>query len=182
MAHFIDLNKQKGEKIILNKPGDYVAFMNNVSGDFQFEIRQSNIDLQIYGLFYGKGDNIFRINTVQRHMAPSSKSNLLIKGVFDGQSKFHYTGLIKIEKEGQKTHAYQKNQNIILSDQTYVESEPFLEILANDVFCTHGSTTGKLNEEQIYYLKTRGFEEQHARKILIEGFLNEIKDKVRQYA
>lgn len=180
MVKFIDLNKNKEEKIILDKPGEYIAFMQNVSGDFQFEIKKSNIDLQIYGLFFGQNSEQFKINTVQRHAAPSSKSNLLIKGVFDGESKFHHTGLIKIEKEGQGTYAYQKNQNIILSDQTYVESEPFLEILANDVFCTHGSTTGKLNEEQIYYLKTRGVNQESAKKLLIEGFLNEVIGKIKE--
>ncbi len=174
MVHFIDLNKNKKKEIVLDKPGKYVAFMYNISGDFRFEIKKENVDLDIYGLFLGKDTDEFKINTIQHHDAPSAKSNLFIKGVFDGQSRFRHTGLIKIEKKGMKTHAYQKNQSIILSSQTYVESEPFLEILANDVFCTHGSTTGKLNEEQIYYLKTRGIADKQARKLLISGFINEI--------
>ncbi len=181
MVKFIDLSKVKKNKIVLDKSGDYIAYIANISGDFQFEIKESNIDLQIYGLFYGRGNDIFKLNTVQHHIAANSRSNLLIKGVFDDQSKFLCTGLIKIEKTGQKTHAYQKNQNIILSDQTYVESEPFLEILANDVFCTHGSSTGKINEEQIYYLKSRGIDEKKAKRLLVEGFLNEIRNKVKQY-
>ncbi|MBI2051197.1 SufD family Fe-S cluster assembly protein [Candidatus Roizmanbacteria bacterium] len=152
--------------------------MQNISGDFTFEIKASDVDLDIYGLFFGKGNDEFQVHTTQRHAAPSSKSNLFIKGVFDDESRFHYQGLIKIEKEGQHTHAYQKNQNLILSPKTFIESEPFLEILANDVFCTHGSTTGKLSEEELYYLKTRGIKKEQARKLLIAGFLNEILQKL----
>lgn len=181
MTTFINLNNRKSKKVIFRKPGKYVAFIHNISGDFNFIIKERNVSLEIYGLFYGKKSDDFKINTFQHHVAPASSSNLFIKGVFDDESKFHYQGLIKIEKTAQKTHAYQKNQNILLSPRAFVESEPFLEILANDVFCTHGSTTGKLSEEHMYYLKSRGIEEKKARKLLIEGFLNEILWKVKDY-
>ncbi|MEK7070426.1 MAG: SufD family Fe-S cluster assembly protein [Patescibacteria group bacterium] len=177
--NFIDLNKTDSNRIILGRAGKYVAFMHNISGDFTFEITASDVDLDIFGLFNGKGDTAFKINTVQHHKAPRSKSNLLIKGVFNDQSKFNYQGLIKIEKEGQGTHAYQKNQNIILSPDVFIASEPFLEILANDVFCTHGSTTGQLNEEELYYLNARGVEYNQAKELLIQGFLQEVFDKLK---
>jgi Fe-S cluster assembly protein SufD len=106
----------------------------------------------MFGLFEGKSQDDFQIETVQHHLAQGSTSNLLIKGVFAESSRFDYSGLIRIEKEGQQSHAYQKNQNLLLSPDSFVQSKPFLEILANDVFCTHGSTTGKLNEEQIFYI------------------------------
>lgn len=178
---FIDLNREKKSKYSFTKPGKYVAFMHNLSGEVVFNLNAPGVDLQIYGLYTGHGNEIFKINTVQRHNAPESTSNLLIKGVFDDESKFHYQGLIKIEKKGQRSKAYQKNQNLILSPKVFVESEPFLEILANDVFCTHGSTTGKLNQDEVYYLKTRGIEQKKAEKLLVDGFINEILDKVKDY-
>lgn len=175
---FFNLNKQKKNKLVLTKPGKYVAFMKNISGEFVFVLKAENINLEIYGLFDGKKSDDFRIHTVQHHAAPNSTSNLLIKGVFDDESKFHYTGLVKIDKKAQGSHAYQKNQNLIMSPGVFVESEPFLEIEANEVFCTHGSTTGKLNENDIYYLRSRGISDAAARDLLVEGFLKEIQLKL----
>ena len=105
----------------------------------------------------------------------------MIKGVFDGSSRFIYQGLIKIEKSGQKSHAYQKNKNLILSSGVYVDSRPFLEILANDVFCTHGSTTGKINEESLFYLKSRGIDQKNAEQLYVSGFIQEVIDKIKPY-
>ena len=152
MALFIDINKQNKEKITIDRAGDYVLFMHNYSGKVIVECATSNINVDIIGLYIGKKSDKFNVHTVQLHSAPNSVSNLFIKGVFDDNSKFDYEGLIRIEKTGQQCHAYQKNKNLILSDKTYIESKPFLEILANDVFCTHGSTTGKLYEEELFYI------------------------------
>lgn len=170
----IDLHTEK-QTIILDKPGHYTAYMANQSGEYIFEIRTSGVDLMIYGMFDGHDDQSFKVHTVQHHIAPQSTSNLLIKGVFRDKSQFHYTGLVKIEKGAQQSHAYQKNQNIVLSSDVYVESEPFLEIEANDVFCTHGSTTGRLNPDDLYYMKSRGIDGPTAQELLIEGFLQEVK-------
>ncbi len=168
------------ERIVLNKQGEYVVFMHNVSGKITVEIAARDITVDIFGLFTGKNSDVFNIEMVQHHTAPASTSNLFIKGVFDDASKFSYKGLIRIEKEGQQSHAYQKNQNLILSPKTFVESKPYLEILANDVFCTHGSTTGKLNEEYLYYLQTRGIDEKGARTVLINGFIDEVFERIRE--
>lgn len=175
---YFDLNTEKDHDIRLTEPGKYVAFMKNVSGEFVFHLDVEGIDLEIYGLFSGNATDDFKIHTVQHHAAPNSTSNLLIKGVFDGESKFHYTGLVKIDKGAQGSHAYQKNQNLLLSKHAFVESEPFLEIEANEVFCTHGSTTGKLNENDVYYVMSRGIERKQAEDMLVEGFLNEVQLKV----
>lgn len=178
MKNFINLNKEKIDKVILDTPGDYTVFFHNLSGKYYFELAAANVNLDIFGLYTGKNADRFTIETIQHHKAPSSTSNLLIKGVFEDESKFIYQGLIRIEKKAQKSHAYQKNQNLILSPGCFVDSRPFLEILANDVFCTHGSTTGKLNTDQLYYLETRGIKEKDARKLLTEGFVNDIYEKI----
>ena len=178
---FIDLAKTKNTHIKLDKPGKYVAFIHNISGEFIFDIESKDVDLDIFGLYVGKNADVYKVHTVQHHNAPSSTSNLLIKGVFYGESKFQHTGLIRLEKKAQKSKAYEKNQNLVLSDKAFVESEPFLEILANDVFCTHGSSTGKLNAEEIYYLGSRGLARKQAEDLLVKGFINEIVDKVEEY-
>ena len=103
-----------------------------------------------------------------------------IKGIFFDQSRFIYEGLIRIDKDAQKTHAYQKNQNLIMGKNSFVDSRPFLEILANDVFCTHGSTTGQLNKEQSYYLSSRGLTHQQSEQILISGFIQDLFSKIEE--
>lgn len=179
---YINLNETKQSKLEFNKPGDYAVFFQNISGELDFIINASGVSLDIYGLFVGKQADKFEIKTNQYHVAPDSTSNLLIKGVFDDKSKFIYQGLIKIEKTGQKSHAYQKNKNLILSRDVFVDSRPFLEILANDVFCTHGSTTGKINEESLFYLKSRGLNQKTAEQLYISGFIQEIFDKIEPYS
>lgn len=174
-SKLINLNKLADRNITFNNPGKYLLVFKNISGKFSFDIKVPEVDLNIYGLFIGNKKDEFKVETIQRHIAPNSTSNLLIKGVFYDESKFIYQGLIRIEKEAQKSHAYQKNQNLIMSDRSFVDSRPFLEILANDVFCTHGSTTGKLNPDDLYYLQTRGLNQIQAKKLMIDGFIKEIE-------
>jgi len=177
--NFIHLKEIDKKNITLDEPGDYVVFFHNISGKVTVELVAKGVNVDIFGLFTGKKKDQFQIETIQHHRAPQSTSNLLIKGVFDDESKFHYQGLIRIEKTGQQSHAYQKNQNLILSPKVFVESKPYLEILANDVFCTHGSTTGKLNQDQLFYAASRGLDREKAQKLLVDGFVNEIYEKIK---
>ena len=178
---FLNISKKKKEVYVFDRAGKYVVFFKNLSGKYIFEIREKGVDLEILGLFEGKNKNQFKLETVQMHLAPDSTSNLLIKGVFYDESKFIYQGLIRIEKQAQKSKAYQKNQNLMMSDKCFVDSRPFLEILANDVYCTHGSTTGKLNYNEIYYLMTRSLDKNSAKQLLVDGFIQEIPAKIKQY-
>lgn len=155
-----------------------MVFFHNVSGRFDFQLAHRDVTVYIFGLFTGKDADRYKIETIQHHLVGGAYSELFIKGVFTEKSKFFYQGLIRIEHGAQQSHAYQKNQNLILSSQAFVESNPFLEILANDVYCTHGSTTGRLNHEQIEYLMTRGIDEESARALLVNGFQNEVIHKV----
>ena len=172
-------NKDKGT-ISFDKAGDYLTFFCNLSGDFRFEIRQKKVNLKIFGIYIGRKNERFNLSLTQHHFQPSSKSTLLIKGVFTDRASFIYRNLIRIEKGGQKTRAYQKNQNLILSKNCFVESKPFLEILTNDVSCGHAATTGQLNSESIFYLKARGINQKGLEKLLVEGFINEVFGKIRR--
>ncbi|OGK45405.1 hypothetical protein A2956_04770 [Candidatus Roizmanbacteria bacterium RIFCSPLOWO2_01_FULL_37_57] len=162
------------------KSGKHIFFLHNYSGKLTINIQSSNAEVYIFGLYIGTSKDQFKLNTIQHHMIGNSISDLLIKGVFFDSSKFMYQGLIRIDKNAQKTNAYQKNQNLILSDKVFVDSRPFLEILANDVRCTHGSTTGKINKEQSFYIQSRGISEEDSRRLIIEGFIEEVFQRVVQ--
>ncbi|MEX1052543.1 MAG: SufD family Fe-S cluster assembly protein [Patescibacteria group bacterium] len=171
---FIYLNKHKKHNYTFKKPGKYTVFFNNISGDYKFIIKSKDVMLDIFGIVIGKNDDIFNINTDQIHIAPKSSSNLLVKGILYDRAKLQLKGLIKIEKTGQKTKAYQKNQNILMSNEAFVDTKPYLEILADDVFCTHGSTTGKLDKNTLFYLNSRSINKKKAEDLILRGFLNEI--------
>lgn len=179
MINFINLNKNKREKMTFDKKGKYVVFFQNLSGKFTFELMVAGVEVDIFGVFTGKNNDKFSVETVQHHCAPFTVSNLFIKGVFGGESKINYQGLIKIEKTAQKSRAYQKNQNLVLSLNTFVETKPYLEILNDDVICGHGSTTSGINRDEMYYLQSRGIKEDVARKLIVDGFINEVVEKVK---
>jgi Fe-S cluster assembly protein SufD len=175
---FTHFTKNGDKTITFEREGKYVVFLDNVSGVFKFEIKASGVDLDIFGIYVGDNNIEYDLHTIQHHQAPNSTSNLLIKSVLNDESHLNYHGLIRIDENCNGSHAYQKNQNLILSDKAVVKSEPDLEILSNEVFCTHGSTTGKPNEEQLYYLQTRGLSLQTAQEIYVKGFLDEVREKV----
>lgn len=180
MTNFIQLTQESEKHLKFNTPGEYIVFFHNISGNVHVEIEVEDVKVYIYGLFTGKHTDNYHIETVQHHKVRNTFSDLFIKGVFEDKSKLIYQGLIRIEKGAHESHAYQKNQNLMLSQQAFVDSRPFLEIMANDVFCTHGSTTGKLNKDQIFYMKSRGLSDKQAEQMLVDGFINEIVDKVKE--
>ncbi len=107
------------------------------------------------------------------HRAPHTTSNMFLKGAVEDESHSVFTGLIRIEEEAQKVDAYQTNRNLVLSDDAGAESVPNLEILANDVKCGHASTVGPLDDEQRYYLMSRGLDRIRADRLQVRGFFEE---------
>jgi len=114
------------------------------------------------------------LNTLQDHQAPNTKSDLLVRTILGGDAVFNYQGKIVIEREAQQSNAYQRNENILLSNHARVDTKPELEILANDVRCTHGATVGKLDAEQVFYLQSRGLELMDAERLMLKGFLERV--------
>jgi len=178
MVNFFKI--EKDEEFVIKKRGEYLFFLDNFSGSLKVVLNHPESSAFIFGVYIGTTDNEFKLNTYQIHKIEKSFSNLLIKGVFFDKSRFFYKGLIRIEKGADKSHAYQKNQNLMLSNTCFVESNPYLEILANDVFCTHGATTSYLDKEQMFYLKTRGLNEKEATSLLVEGFLFDVFDQMER--
>lgn len=132
----------------------------------------------ITGVLIGTGDTKQTLHTMQIHEAPHTASDLLVKTVLYGNASFVYEGGIRVEKSAGKTDAYQRNDNLLLSDTTVAESKPFLEILANDVRCTHGAATGPVSEEQLWYLMSRGLPRPAAEVLLVRGFLQSALTRV----
>jgi Fe-S cluster assembly protein SufD len=120
----------------------------------------------------------YDLRTLQTHAAPHTRSNLLYKNALFGKSRSTFSGLIKVEEQAQQTDAYQTVRNLLLTPDAQANSLPGLEILANDVKCSHGATTGMLDEEQLYYLKARGIPERTAQQLLVYGFFEEIIGKI----
>ena len=120
----------------------------------------------------------FDARTLQDHAAPHTNSDLLFKNALDGRSRNTFGGLIRVEPHAHFTDAYQKVRNLLLSDDAEANSMPGLEILADNVKCSHGATTGQIDDEEMFYLLTRGIPAPIARRLLVGGFLNEVLERL----
>jgi len=130
------------------------------------------------GFYFTDGNQHLDHDTQQNHLAPHTTSDLLFKGALKGKSRSVWQGMIYVAPGAQKTDGYQANRNLVLSDGARADSIPGLEILADDVRCTHGATVGKLEQEPIFYLKSRGIPQAEAEKIVVEGFFDPIFQRI----
>ena len=124
-------------------------------------------------------DDHQEIKTRINHLAPNCKSFQRVKKVLNSESKGIYQGKVFVKDIAQKTDAYQLSKAILLSESSEFDSKPELEIYADDVKCSHGSTSGNLEEDSIYYLMTRGLSRKESIKLLVNGFLNEVIDEIK---
>ena len=141
-------------------------------------IEGKGADVRLYGISVSDGDQEFDQRTLQVHAAGSATSNLLFKNALLGKSRTIFSGLIKVAPDAQQTDAYQTNRNLLLSPEAEANSLPGLEILANDVKCSHGATTGQIDPAELFYLRARGIPLETAQELLAFGFLEEIIGKV----
>jgi Fe-S cluster assembly protein SufD len=125
-----------------------------------------------------RGEQEFDQRTLQDHLKPDTTSDLLYKNALHDQSRTIFSGLIKVEPGAHRTDAYQKVRNLLLSDEAEANSMPGLEILADDVRCTHGATSGQVEPEELFYLKSRGIDDLAAKRLIARGFLNEVVDRL----
>jgi Fe-S cluster assembly protein SufD len=126
--------------------------------------------------YFGDGDQTLDYRTFQDHAAPDTTSNLLFKGTLSDRSRSVYTGLIHVAKDARGANAFQTNRNIKLSDEAWAESVPNLEIENNDVHCSHASAVGPIDEEQRFYLESRGVPTRVAERLIVAGFFAEVFD------
>lgn len=129
-------------------------------------------------VYFADGNRMHDFRTLQDHVAPSATSDLLFKGAVQDNGRSVYSGLIRVRKEARGTNAFQTNRNLVLSEGAGAESVPNLEIETDDVRCSHASAVGPIDEEQLYYLESRGIPPQVAERLIVLGFLSEILDKL----
>ena len=132
----------------------------------------------VLGFVFGQGSQHIDFHSLQHHQAPQTMSDLLYKAALKDRSRMIYTGLIRITKAAQQTDAYQANHNLMLSPDAKAETIPMLEILADDVRCKHGATVGPVDEEQLFYLCSRGIERSLAERLLVMGFVQPVLDAI----
>ncbi len=132
----------------------------------------------MYGLYFSHGDQRFEHWTLQDHVAPNTTSDLLYKGALSDTSQALYYGTIHIRPNARKSNAYQANRNLALSSHARALPNPQLEIENNDVRCTHGATVGKISDEHLFYLGSRGIPPEEARRLIVFGFFNQVLEQV----
>lgn len=132
----------------------------------------------VHGFMFGDQRQHFHLHTLQRHLKDHATSDLLIKGCLKDRARSVYQGLIQVAEGAQRTDAYQANRNLLLSDQARADSIPGLEILANDVRCTHGATLGHVDDEQMYYLMSRGLARTEAQRLIVEAFFEPVLERI----
>ena len=133
---------------------------------------------KIYGAYFGEEDQTLDYRYFMNHIGMHTRSDMFLKGAVEDEALSVFTGMIRIEETGQKTEAFQTNRNLILSSGASAQSVPNLEILANDVMCGHGSTVGPLDEDQRYYLMSRGLTPESADRLQVRGFFEEVVQQI----
>lgn len=162
--------------ILLEKGSNFLDFQNyNGSslskGRTEVILDGENIKANLYGAFIAEKEEHIDIKTVQNHRSTGGKSQTLLKSVVKDRGRTIFQGLIEVEEEGALTDAYLMNSNIVLNDTARADSIPALKIRNNDVKCSHGSATGKIDPHQVFYLTSRGFSKEKAKSFILEGFL-----------
>jgi Fe-S cluster assembly protein SufD len=134
-------------------------------------------DSELLAAFFGAGDQMHDLRTVQHHAAPHTRSDLLFKGAVANKSHSVYSGLIRVEKGARGTNAFQTNRNLVLSEGAQADSVPTLEIEDNDVRCSHASTVGPIDESQLFYLESRGVPTHAAERLIALGFMEDVLER-----
>jgi Fe-S cluster assembly protein SufD len=133
---------------------------------------------RVTGAYFADGTQHLDYDTFQEHLAPSTTSDFAFKGALADTARTVWRGMIRVEEGAQKTNAYQENRNLLLSKSAHADSIPGLEIMANDVRCTHGATLGQVDREQLFYLMTRGLTRAEAERLIVRGFFQDVLDRV----
>lgn len=141
-------------------------------------VNGENCETNLNGAYLLKGKQHVDNHSVVDHKVPNCNSNELYKGVIDEKATAVFNGKVFVRPDAQKINAFQSNGNVLLSDDASVNSKPELEIYADDVKCSHGSTTGQLDEEAVFYLRARGLSEKSARQLMVSAFIGDVLEKI----
>jgi Fe-S cluster assembly protein SufD len=151
-----------------------------VRNDINSVMNGEGCEVHYNGLYLVTDEQHVDNHTLMDHAKPNCFSNELYKGILAGKSRGVFNGKVIVRPDAQKTNAYQSNKNIILSDEALMNTKPQLEIFADDVKCSHGATVGQLEEEQVFYLRSRGIDEKKSRSILIHAFAGDVIELIKE--
>jgi Fe-S cluster assembly protein SufD len=149
-----------------------------VRNNHHIRLNGKNAEANLNGLIIASHTNLIDNHTLIDHATPHCNSNEMYKGIANDKSSIVFNGKIMVRRDAQKTNAYQSSKNILLSDDATVNTKPQLEIFADDVKCSHGTSTGKVDEQALFYLKARGIGDVSARRLLLQAFAQELIDKI----
>jgi len=150
--------------------------MPGVSADIPFEINigKAGVNLEIFGVYLSPQSEKVRFDFTVRHLVGGSHSSQQFRGIVGGTAQAAFDGLIYVAQDAQKTEAFQENHSLLLSEGAVAETRPQLEIYADDVKCSHGATTGYLNPDELFYLRSRGIPEAEARRMQMISFISPV--------
>jgi len=168
---------QAGEKLELS-----FVVLPGESRDITYtvDLMGPGAEAQIKGLYLCRADEKVNIRILMHHRAPDCHSTQLINGIAGGQADVHFAGTIVVAPDAQQTEAFQENHNIVLTETAKVDTKPQLEIYADDVKCSHGATVGQLNEDELFYMRSRGIPEAEARTLQMLSFLSPVIPEGRE--
>ena len=175
-THIRQVGKSSIHAVTISLNGNIIRNNMNVVLDSE------RSEAHLYGLYFPTGNTHIDNHTVVDNVKPNSFSNELYKGILTGKSSGVFNGKIFVQPDAQKTNAYQSNKNILLSDGASVYAKPQLEIYADDVKCSHGCTVGRLDEEGLFYLRSRGIPLKIARALLVHSFAVDILEHIKPVA
>ena len=157
-----------------------VLILPGVSCDLHMniELKGEDAEANVYGAYVCGADERVNVSVDMHHDVPHCNSRQLFKGIAGGSSKVDFYGKIIVAKDAQRTEAYQENHNILLSDAAKVDTKPQLEIYADDVKCSHGATIGRLNEEEQFYMRSRGISLEDAKVLQMISFIAPVLENI----
>jgi len=172
-THIRQVGKSLVNTVTISLNGGIVR--NNLNIAMEAEYAESHF----YGLYFLKGSSHVDNHTVVDNVKPNCLSNELYKGIVDDKGTAVFNGKIFVQKDAQKTNAFQSNKNILLSENATVNTKPQLEIYADDVKCSHGCTVGQLDEESLFYMRSRGISEKAAKSLLVHAFALDVLEHIK---
>ena len=179
----LSLSDQMTQTIVVEKDAKadiVILIMPGASCDIKLDVTLAGEGAQanIYGAYVCGGDEKVKIAVDMHHDLPHCNSRQLFKGIAGGKSRVDFYGKIIVAQDAQRTEAYQENHNILLSDDAKVDTKPQLEIYADDVKCSHGATIGRLNEEEQFYMRSRGITLEDAKVLQMISFIAPVLEQI----
>ena len=174
---------ERREKTLVEEGGDLrwnVCELGSARSNDDLTVRLTgeNASAVIYGLYFPTGEQQMVMETHQDHVSPHTFSDLHYKGALDGRAKARWEGMIYVDPKAAKTDGYQINETLMLSDNAEISAKPGLEIITDDVKCSHGTTVTSIDDEQIFYLTGRGIPEKEAEQLVVRGFFDTILNRI----